>query len=199
MACPPPALRRRHPGQRLHVCDAQEPAQKVHHRGRPAHPDCGPAVRRQPTRQPAGTSRNISCSPLLPLCSMCYRVPAFSACLLASLPSWCLQVKEIRCIVMPPQWGNHQMVRSAGWGRAAWGRASRGFPLPMVACLLTQHASYTPLPSQVNLPAALPEHDYLGDLEPLGWLHTQPNETPQMAPQVRVCACRVLRTAHMGQ
>ena len=36
----------------------------------------------------------------------------------------------------------------------------------------------------VNLPAALPEHDYLGDLEPLGWLHTQPNETPQMAPQV---------------
>jgi hypothetical protein len=37
----------------------------------------------------------------------------------------------------------------------------------------------------VNLPAGLPEHDYLADLEPLGWLHTQPNETPQMAPQVR--------------
>lgn len=55
-----------------------------------------------------------------------------------------MQVKEIRCIVMPPQWGNHQMV---------------------------------------NLPHALPEHDYLSDLEPLGWLHTQPNETPQMAPQ----------------
>jgi pre-mRNA-processing factor 8 len=54
------------------------------------------------------------------------------------------QVKEIRCIVMPPQWGNHQ---------------------------------------QVNLPAGLPEHDYLRDLEPLGWLHTQPNELPQMAPQ----------------
>ena len=58
------------------------------------------------------------------------------------------QVKEIRCIVMPPQWGNH---------------------------------------SQVNLPAALPEHDYLEDLEPLGWLHTQPNETPQLPPQ-DVCA-----------
>jgi pre-mRNA-processing factor 8 len=57
------------------------------------------------------------------------------------------QVKEVRCIVMPPQWGNHQMV---------------------------------------NLPGALPEHDYLADLEPLGWLHTQPNETPQMAPQVGV-------------
>lgn len=58
------------------------------------------------------------------------------------------QVKEIRCVVMPPQWGNHQMV---------------------------------------NLPHNLPEHDYLRDLEPLGWLHTQPNEQPQMAPQV--CCC----------
>jgi len=37
------------------------------------------------------------------------------------------------------------------------------------------------------LPNTLPEHDYLSDLEPLGWLHTQPNELPQMAPQVRVC------------
>ncbi|KAL0026492.1 hypothetical protein WJX77_002478 [Trebouxia sp. C0004] len=54
------------------------------------------------------------------------------------------QVKEVRCVVMPPQWGNHQMV---------------------------------------NLPHTLPEHDYLKDLEPLGWLHTQPNEQPQMAPQ----------------
>ena len=58
------------------------------------------------------------------------------------------QVKEIRCIVMPPQWGNH---------------------------------------SQVNLPSTLPEHDYLEDLEPLGWLHTQPNETPQLPPQ-DICA-----------
>ena len=48
-------------------------------------------------------------------------------------------------MVMPPQWGNHQLV---------------------------------------NLPANLPEHDYLKDLEPLGWIHTQPNELPQMAPQV---------------
>lgn len=60
------------------------------------------------------------------------------------------QVKEVRCIVMPPQWGNHQLV---------------------------------------NLPGALPEHDYLADLEPLGWLHTQPNETPQMAPQVYLLLC----------
>ena len=56
-----------------------------------------------------------------------------------------MQVKEIRAIVLPPQWGNHQVV---------------------------------------HLPSQLPEHDYLADLEPLGWLHTQPNELPQMAPQV---------------
>ena len=55
------------------------------------------------------------------------------------------QVKEIRCIVMPPQWGTHQ---------------------------------------QVHLPTALPEHEYLGELEPLGWMHTQPNEFPQLSPQV---------------
>lgn len=37
---------------------------------------------------------------------------------------------------------------------------------------------------QVNLPNALPEHDYLRDLEPLGWMHTQPNELLQMSAQV---------------
>lgn len=55
------------------------------------------------------------------------------------------QVKEIRCIAMPPQWGTHQ---------------------------------------QVHLPSALPEHEFLSDLEPLGWMHTQPNELPQLSPQV---------------
>lgn len=59
------------------------------------------------------------------------------------------QVKEVRCVVMPPQWGNHQVV---------------------------------------NLPHNLPEHDYLSDLEPLGWLHTQPNEQIQMAPQASFSA-----------
>ncbi|GJY32194.1 pre-mRNA-processing-splicing factor 8A [Tanacetum coccineum] len=54
------------------------------------------------------------------------------------------QVKEIRCIVMPPQWGTHQ---------------------------------------QVHLPSALPEHGFLNDLEPLGWMHTQPNELTQLSPQ----------------
>ena len=53
------------------------------------------------------------------------------------------QVKEVLCIAMPPQWGNHL---------------------------------------KVNVPAALPEHAYLDELEPLGWLHTQPNENPLLPP-----------------
>lgn len=63
------------------------------------------------------------------------------------------QVKEIRCIVMVPQWGNHQMV---------------------------------------NLPAQLPEHDYLADMEPLGWIHTQPNENPQLPPHDVVAHSRIM-------
>ncbi|CAI9112447.1 OLC1v1012899C1 [Oldenlandia corymbosa var. corymbosa] len=63
------------------------------------------------------------------------------------------QVKEIRCIVMPPQLGTHQ---------------------------------------QVNLPLALPEHDFLNDLEPLGWMHTQPNELPQLSPQDLTSHARIL-------
>lgn len=52
-------------------------------------------------------------------------------------------VKEIRCIVMPPQHGTHQSV---------------------------------------TLPTQQPDHPYLADLEPLGWIHTQPNELAQMTP-----------------
>ncbi|KAL0906456.1 hypothetical protein M5K25_024951 [Dendrobium thyrsiflorum] len=63
------------------------------------------------------------------------------------------QVKEIRCIVMPPQWGSHQ---------------------------------------HVNLPSALPEHEFLNDLEPLGWMHTQPNELPQLSPQDVTSHARIL-------
>uniref|UniRef100_A0A0M3HZ85 MPN domain-containing protein n=1 Tax=Ascaris lumbricoides TaxID=6252 RepID=A0A0M3HZ85_ASCLU len=54
------------------------------------------------------------------------------------------QVKEIRCIVLPPQWGTHQVV---------------------------------------HLPNQLPSHEFMKDLEPLGWMHTQPNELPQLSPQ----------------
>ena len=35
----------------------------------------------------------------------------------------------------------------------------------------------------VHLPTALPQHEYLKDMEPLGWMHTQPNELPQLSPQ----------------
>merc|ERR1711881_4222 len=54
------------------------------------------------------------------------------------------QVKEIRCVVMPPQWGTHK---------------------------------------EVHLPKKLPEHPYLEEMEPLGWIHTQPNELPHLNPQ----------------
>ena len=63
------------------------------------------------------------------------------------------QVKEIRCIVMPPQWGTHQTV---------------------------------------HLPHLLPQHEYLRDLEPLGWMHTQPNELPQLSPQDITTHARVM-------
>jgi pre-mRNA-processing factor 8 len=64
------------------------------------------------------------------------------------------QVKEIRCIVMVPQLGNHQ---------------------------------------QVTLPHRLPENEeYLGDLEPLGWLHTQPSELPQLPPQDVIAHSRIM-------
>lgn len=53
-------------------------------------------------------------------------------------------VKEIRCVVIPPQWGTHQTV---------------------------------------HLPNTLPEHEYLSDLEPLGWIHTQPQELMNVSPQ----------------
>lgn len=46
----------------------------------------------------------------------------------------------------------------------------------------------------VNLPSTLPDHDYLADLEPLGWMHTQPNELPQMSPQDVVAHAKMLET-----
>lgn len=54
-------------------------------------------------------------------------------------------VREIRCIVLVPQVGNHQSV---------------------------------------TLPKRLPQDDQLDDMEPLGWIHTQPNELIQNGLQV---------------
>lgn len=36
---------------------------------------------------------------------------------------------------------------------------------------------------QVHLPRHLPKHPALQHLQPLGWMHTQPNELPQLSPQ----------------
>jgi len=37
----------------------------------------------------------------------------------------------------------------------------------------------------IHVPSQLPNnHHYLNDMEPLGWIHTQPNELPQLSPQV---------------
>ena len=55
------------------------------------------------------------------------------------------QVREVRCIVLVPQVGNHQSV---------------------------------------TLPKALPNHELLEELEPLGWIHTQPHELIQNGVQV---------------
>ena len=46
--------------------------------------------------------------------------------------------------------------------------------------MVPQHGTH----QAINLPTALPEHEYLADLEPLGWIHTQPNELLQMSAQV---------------
>ncbi|KAF6148346.1 hypothetical protein GIB67_025565 [Kingdonia uniflora] len=57
-----------------------------------------------------------------------------------------------------------------------------------IADLRTQIVGYIygispPDNPQVHLPSALPEYDFLNDLKPLGWMHTQPNELPQLSPQ----------------
>lgn len=39
----------------------------------------------------------------------------------------------------------------------------------------------------IHVPSQLPNnHHYLNDMEPLGWIHTQPNELPQLSPQVNL-------------
>merc|ERR1712003_86735 len=63
------------------------------------------------------------------------------------------QVKEVRALVMVPQWGTHNTV---------------------------------------HVPDQLPNHEYLRDYEPLGWMHTQPNESPQLAPQDVVLHAKIM-------
>jgi pre-mRNA-processing factor 8 len=44
----------------------------------------------------------------------------------------------------------------------------------------------------VTLPHQLPENDALKSLEPLGWIHTQPNETNQLMPQDLIAHSKIL-------
>lgn len=44
----------------------------------------------------------------------------------------------------------------------------------------------------VSLPRKLPQHELLDGLEPLGWLHTQPSELPQLPPQDVVTHARIM-------
>eukprot|EP01006_Ploeotia_vitrea_P041824 TRINITY_DN66575_c8_g6_i1.p1 TRINITY_DN66575_c8_g6~~TRINITY_DN66575_c8_g6_i1.p1 ORF type:complete len:703 (-),score=108.50 TRINITY_DN66575_c8_g6_i1:689-2485(-) len=69
-------------------------------------------------------------------------------------------VKEVRCIVLPPQWGSHQAVQ---------------------------------------LPNQIPEHEYLKDMEPLGWLHTQPNELPQLSPMDVITHAKIMSENKMWE
>ncbi|KAJ2777092.1 pre-mRNA-splicing factor 8 [Coemansia javaensis] len=49
---------------------------------------------------------------------------------------------------------------------------------------------------QVHLPDKMPVHDYLRDLEPLGWIHTMPHELSHLSPQDVTIHSRILaRTA----
>ena len=47
--------------------------------------------------------------------------------------------------------------------------------------------------AQVHLPNQLPKHEFLEEMEPLGWLHTQPNESPQLSPQDITTVKNILR------
>ncbi|OAF70592.1 Splicing factor Prp8 [Intoshia linei] len=45
----------------------------------------------------------------------------------------------------------------------------------------------------VYVPNQLPKHTYLEDYEPLGWIHTQPNELPQLSPQDITMHAKIMR------
>eukprot|EP00919_Chromeraceae_sp_WS-2016_P038122 GHVR01091062.1.p1 GENE.GHVR01091062.1~~GHVR01091062.1.p1 ORF type:complete len:2068 (+),score=339.45 GHVR01091062.1:814-7017(+) len=44
----------------------------------------------------------------------------------------------------------------------------------------------------VTLPHQLPSHEIIKDYEPLGWIHTQPNESPQLSPHDVTTHSRIL-------
>eukprot|EP00479_Gromia_sphaerica_P008657 TRINITY_DN3385_c0_g1_i1.p1 TRINITY_DN3385_c0_g1~~TRINITY_DN3385_c0_g1_i1.p1 ORF type:complete len:345 (-),score=86.24 TRINITY_DN3385_c0_g1_i1:545-1579(-) len=53
-------------------------------------------------------------------------------------------------------------------------------------------------PQNVTLPKSIPEHVALEGYEPLGWMHTQPTELPQLSPHDVVSHSRLLRDNKIG-
>lgn len=116
------------------------------------------------------------------------------------------QVKEIRCIVMVPQWGTHQTVHLPGQlPQHEYLKVSNLFGVPQVcvwggrrgllflqrrqlgASILLQvprggrgGGSRASVLLTLLDPRLLPQTQ---EMEPLGWIHTQPNESPQLSPQ----------------
>merc|ERR1712176_622494 len=53
--------------------------------------------------------------------------------------------------------------------------------------------------AQVHLPSQLPKHEFLEEMEPLGWLHTQPNESPQLSAQDITTHAKIMADNPMGR
>ncbi|CAF5015748.1 unnamed protein product, partial [Rotaria sp. Silwood1] len=63
------------------------------------------------------------------------------------------KIKEIRCLILPPQRGTHEIVYL------------------------------------LNL---LPQYEYIKNMEPLGWIHTQPNGLPQLSPKDIITHAKIM-------
>ncbi|GBP12887.1 Pre-mRNA-processing-splicing factor 8 [Eumeta japonica] len=62
------------------------------------------------------------------------------------------------------------------------------------------HASTMVLYQTINLPIVCPRINTHLDMEPLGWIHTQPNEPPQLSPQDITTHAKVMQEKfHMGR
>lgn len=87
------------------------------------------------------------------------------------------QVKEIRCIVMVPQWGTHQTVHLPNQlpGHEYLKVRSHRHVEPQSGALRRFFFFFGPANCRLS---SQPQ-----EMEPLGWIHTQPNESPQLSPQ----------------
>lgn len=98
------------------------------------------------------------------------------------------QVKEIRAIVIPPQVGNHKQVtmpvKLPEGEDLKVGKSKCLFPLFCPSLLTHAQSIY---------------HTYHQDMEPLGWIHTLPNELPQLPPVDVMCHSRMLQESKVGR